>query len=141
MKIQTINYASLPSALWSNLTELDLSDNPYVCDCRLAWFRRWLIHKKGKINVLRFNDSSAYTCSYPLEDAGRSITGRLSQLDGMKCFENSVDVYLMIQLTCFILIVLVSSLGSLLHRYRWHIRYWIMQVICYITFADISCSI
>jgi len=35
---KTVNYTSLPKALWSKLSKPDLSDNPYVCDCDSSGF-------------------------------------------------------------------------------------------------------
>ena len=41
-KLVTVNRSSLPEKLWRRLRRIDLSANPFTCDCNLVWFRRWL---------------------------------------------------------------------------------------------------
>ncbi|KAK3927664.1 Carboxypeptidase N subunit 2 [Frankliniella fusca] len=43
------NLTTLPSSLSSitNMTNLDLSENPWMCDCRLVWFPPWLESNKN----------------------------------------------------------------------------------------------
>jgi len=141
--INFVRYTSLPSALWSSLLELDLSENPFVCDCRLVWFRRWLDRIQiTKTKVLRLNDSYAYTCSFPIQDFGKSILGRngpLTLLNELRCFSNDENLDSVFVVECiFLMIVVILSMSmSLLYRYRWHIHYWhiVMKVRIYMGYS------
>ena len=39
-RIQTLNQTSLPQEVWNGLKTIDLSGNPWNCDCKLIWFRK-----------------------------------------------------------------------------------------------------
>jgi len=134
---KTVTYTSLPRLLWSNLHELDLSNNPYVCDCELVWFQRWLSQTKNtSTKVVGLDDPTAYRCSYPVEEAGKSIIGldgRMPKLNALTCFELPPDWYLIVLILFVNATSLLSVLVSIIHRYRWHVRYWqfaIQVIIC-----------
>jgi len=126
--VKTVNYTSLPRALWSNLRQLDLSNNPYVCDCQLVWFQRWLMKAyTTSTTVIGLYDPTAYRCSYPVEDAGKSIIGlggRMPKLNALTCFKSPPDWCLGQQILFAIVTSLVSFIVSIVHRYRWHVRHW-----------------
>ena len=42
----------------------------------------------------------------------------------MRCFLPPADYYLTAVIIVLVVAILCSSLGALLHRFRWHVRYW-----------------
>ena len=42
LRLTSITISSLPQRVWQNLREIDLSENPWNCDCNILWFHEWL---------------------------------------------------------------------------------------------------
>ncbi|NXN97253.1 PKD1 protein, partial [Rhinopomastus cyanomelas] len=51
-----------------NLSEINFSRNPLVCDCRLSWVPRWVEERR-----VRVADASDTRCAHPPEVANRSL--------------------------------------------------------------------
>ncbi|NXU35698.1 PKD1 protein, partial [Drymodes brunneopygia] len=51
-----------------NLSEINLSWNPFVCDCKLSWLPRWV--EERKVRVLEVSDTR---CAHPPEVANLSL--------------------------------------------------------------------
>ncbi|XP_072036102.1 uncharacterized protein [Amphiura filiformis] len=97
---------------------LDLSGNPFVCNCKVLDFREWLLSDTRTLIVMYMAYPSMYQCASPNSTKGRSITD--VKLD---CASHIV---------LYVSTVLGSStfiaiLAFLCRRYRWKIRYrWFM---------------
>lgn len=65
-RLQTIEsgaFSNLPS-----LSKVDLSENPFICDCNLAWFIQWIEDNKAKIL-----NSAKVKCALPIDLAEVSL--------------------------------------------------------------------
>ena len=65
-RLQTIEsgaFSNLPS-----LNKIDLSENPFICDCNLAWFIKWIEDNKSKIL-----NSAKVKCALPIDLAEVSL--------------------------------------------------------------------
>ena len=125
-KIAIINRTSLPEKLWSRLKRIDLSGNPFVCDCSLIWFRRWM--KTANVSIFRTRDGSSnikkYKCNGPSELHGVPIV-ELSNPTVEECTQAPYDWVFLMMLIVSLSLIIVSSIASLLHRFRWHVKYWV----------------
>ena len=110
-----------PRVLWTNLSTIDLSGNPYACNCQLVWFIRWL--KRTNVTVINYANPTQYRCHSPPELKGTPLK-QLSSTFEMNCFTPSVDYWLDFVVAVAVLAIGISTVGSLLHRFRWHVRYW-----------------
>lgn len=65
------NIESLSQELFEklhNLTEINLSDNPWLCDCRLSWLPRWA--NKNRISVVQADST---LCARPHVASGQQL--------------------------------------------------------------------
>nr|XP_046148596.1 toll-like receptor 13 isoform X1 [Oncorhynchus gorbuscha] len=94
------------------LTLLDMQRNPFICDCRNAWFVQWA-ESNNQTQVAYAHD---YPCSYPddLKDT------QLLDLDTHSC---SVDlgIFYFISTTSLVLLTLLGSF--IYHLLRWQVVY------------------
>uniref|UniRef100_A0A8C7KJW3 Toll-like receptor 13 n=1 Tax=Oncorhynchus kisutch TaxID=8019 RepID=A0A8C7KJW3_ONCKI len=94
------------------LTLLDMQRNPFICDCRNAWFVQWA-ESNNQTQVAYAHD---YPCSYPddLKDT------KLLDLDTHSC---SVDlgIFYFISTTSLVLLTLLGSF--IYHLLRWQVVY------------------
>jgi toll-like receptor 13 len=45
-KLNTFHINPLPDNIVNGLKTLDLASNPYICNCNLIWFIKWLNNTK-----------------------------------------------------------------------------------------------
>ena len=139
-KIAIINRTSLPEKLWSRLIRIDLSGNPFVCDCSLIWFRRWI--QTTNVSIFRTKEGRSnikeYKCNGPSELHGVPIV-ELSNPTVEECMQASYDWVFLVMLILSLALIIASSVASLLHRFRWHVKYWVFlyQVILVLVVYDI----
>ncbi|CAL9699245.1 unnamed protein product [Knipowitschia caucasica] len=95
-----------------SLKYLDLSDNPFVCDCSNADFISWVVNNTQVFVA----DAFQYKCSYPL-----------SQKDQLLLSFNVQSCWESVSFNCFITsssLVLVTLLSSFIYRFlRWQLVY------------------
>ncbi|XP_072021444.1 uncharacterized protein [Amphiura filiformis] len=97
---------------------LDLSGNPFVCNCKVLDFGEWLLSDTRTLIVMYMAYPSMYQCASPNSTKGRSIT--------------DVNLDCASHIALYVSTVLGSStfiaiLALLCRRYRWKIRYrWFM---------------
>uniref|UniRef100_A0A3B4B0B8 TIR domain-containing protein n=1 Tax=Periophthalmus magnuspinnatus TaxID=409849 RepID=A0A3B4B0B8_9GOBI len=100
-------FEALPS-----LKYLDLSGNPFVCDCSNAWFINWTIRNK-QVQVV---NAYQYRCSSPPTEEGHFLLDFNVQLcwefTGFLCF---------ISTSALVLVTLLSSFTY--HFLRWQLVY------------------
>uniref|UniRef100_A0AAV2LBA1 TIR domain-containing protein n=1 Tax=Knipowitschia caucasica TaxID=637954 RepID=A0AAV2LBA1_KNICA len=95
-----------------SLKYLDLSDNPFVCDCSNADFISWVVNNTQVFVA----DAFQYKCSYPL-----------SQKDQLLLSFNVQSCWESVSFNCFITsssLVLVTLLSSFIYHFlRWQLVY------------------
>ena len=97
----------------SKTSALDLSGNPFVCNCEVIDFRDWLSSDRI-VYVVFYIQHSMYQCAFPNATLGRSVTDV-----SLDCSTN-VALYVGITVSSFVCITVV---GLLCRRYRWRIKY------------------
>jgi len=121
-QISTVNKTSLPSPFWNNLTEIDLSYNQLICDCRLIWFRTWLMNNTDKVKDF-FKKPNGYYCVSPEIIPIQSLLNRtLLNSDTINCISSTFDWYLFDVSLIASLVSCSALVVSILHRFRWHVR-------------------
>ena len=109
-EISTINDTSFPTS-WTTdrgtLKQLNLNDNPFVCNCDLTWFRLWIDRSK-LYNIS--TDKTKWRCS------GSTLTV-------MKYHpETSVVCLLTYILTSFVALFIILFSCFIVYACRWRIR-------------------
>nr|QNL15321.1 toll-like receptor 16 [Littorina littorea] len=109
-QLRTVREKLFSPALQGRLKLVDLSGNPFVCDCDLLWFKNWFVSSHSK-----FQQYTNYTC-HNLADTGlknfvvREAVCSFSQ-ESYKAMISCVTVFV------FLMFVL-----AVVYQYRWHIR-------------------
>ncbi|XP_045195126.2 toll-like receptor 13 [Mercenaria mercenaria] len=118
-QIGHIKESALSRTLLGRLHQLDLSKNPFVCDCELEWFINWLETKPKGTRVEKY--PHGYICFGP---AGMS-NKLLSEVTFTyrECHPWSPWIWTaLIASPCTIVIAII---GILLYRNRWNIKHYI----------------
>ncbi|CAG2215563.1 unnamed protein product [Mytilus edulis] len=68
-QIDTVNESSFPPNMLRSVDGIDLSNNPYTCDCNLLWFSDMLKSTPSKFLQYPF----AYRCHQPSKFVGRFV--------------------------------------------------------------------
>ncbi|KAK2163292.1 hypothetical protein LSH36_82g03055 [Paralvinella palmiformis] len=99
------------------LYELNLSRNPFVCDCDLLWFLSLI--RGHNVQLININIKDAYKCNSPPELTGFNLTSfKLTTAD---CKHIPIGIKLTIILTSTLLIISIAV--TLVYRFRWYIGY------------------
>ena len=93
-----------------SMSELDLSNNPFQCDCNVEAFRNWILSD----DTVHLKGVRSYKCSSPDSQKGFSITQVI-----LDC-KIPIWKYALSGATCAI--VLLITIILMVH-YRWHIKY------------------
>jgi Leucine-rich repeat (LRR) protein len=136
-KLNTFHKNSLPDNIVDGLKTLDLASNPYICNCNLIWFIKWLNNTKSVIqqyphhyycvmpeswNVIQ-QYPHQYYCVVP-----ESWKGRLLNTFSEDCAEHQrLTVTIIVAISCSILVVMAITTITV-YKMRWHIRYWIYLI-------------
>ena len=123
IRISTINQTSLPTILWTKLKEIDLTANPWNCDCGLVWFRKWLRTTNVTVKGYRKNPHE-YECSAPTP-YDKTPLSRMFHPTEIECFSSSADWCLDIVAGAISTVYSLILICAVIHRLRWHIRYWL----------------
>ncbi|XP_046371636.2 toll-like receptor 3 [Haliotis rufescens] len=123
-KITTLDESSF-QLLRRNLTDINLSRNPFSCECKIYWFIEWMrkqprifgFKKDPKLTLL-------YNCASPGDLDGHSLLDlEMSEITCLLGMDVKITT-----LTLSILLIVFLVTGAVMYRYRWHIRYFIYMV-------------
>ena len=118
-KIVSVNVASfshLPS-----LRQLDLSLNPFACNCDLMWFLEY-VHSNN-IFIFYIGNPSKYICASPKSLHGVPVLR--SGVSPADCVSHT-DIF--VTLSTAAAIFLSAIVFALVYRGRWYIRYYIFLI-------------
>ena len=120
-QISHIGYDTFPPMFWQRMELMDLSSNPFSCDCNLLWLR-----DKFKTSPEIFtNDPTPtehdYRCQSPYERKDLKFSDFVLTFDD--CKPTSVIATILVSFAGIIVVVVISFL--VLYKGRWHIRYWV----------------
>lgn len=119
--IATINVTSFPQTLWNSLKVVDVSGNPFYCECNLVWFRQWL----RNTNVTLRHPSKT-VCAGPPDRKELTISA-LTRPTALECFSVDTNWTLLMIFLLSLAIVMSSTITSFLYSQRWFIRYWLFK--------------
>ncbi|XP_060561169.1 toll-like receptor 2 type-2 [Ruditapes philippinarum] len=114
-----IDSTALPISLLNKLRHLDISKNPFVCDCNLEWFIAWLqsTHKPG--TIARY--PKEYICHLPNEKSRRRLSG--VSFTYRECHPWNTWIWVaIIASPCVIVICIIIIV---VYRNRWNIKHYI----------------
>lgn len=119
--IATINVTSFPQTMWKSLNVVDVSGNPFYCECNLVWFRQWL----RNTNVT-LRHSSKTACAGPPDRKDLRISA-LTRPTALECFSVDTNWTLLMTFLLSLAIVMSTTITSVLYSQRWFIRYWLFK--------------
>ncbi|KAK3082695.1 hypothetical protein FSP39_002810 [Pinctada imbricata] len=119
-RIAHVRSDTFPEVFWKSIKIIDLSANPFACDCDLLWFRDLLRKSKDqKITFKRY--PLDYKCLIPQTLKGvRLANFNMTSEECQKKSELVVAIATSGSVIAFGIMVIVIA-----YRCRWHIRYWI----------------
>ena len=118
-KIVSVNVASF--AQLTSLRRLDLSLNPFACNCDLMWFLEYV--QNNNIFVIDIGRASSYTCASP--ESLRGLPVLRVKLSPEDCVTHTD---LVVTLSTAAAIVVSAIVFGLVYRGRWYIRYYFFLV-------------
>lgn len=118
--ISTISKTTFTHSMWSRLKEVDFSENPYFCDCKMVWLRQWL---RNKTRATAVRNKGRMVCIGP-HDAKNIKLYLLSKPTREECFADENDYYRLAVLLFTLVIWFLAPLLSIVHRYRWFLKYY-----------------
>ncbi|XP_060561167.1 toll-like receptor 13 [Ruditapes philippinarum] len=114
-----IDSTALPISLLNKLDYLDISKNPFVCDCNLEWFIAWLqsTHKPG--TILRY--PKEYICNLPKEKTRR----RLSDVSFTYRECHPWNTWIWVAIIASPCVIVICIIIIVVYRNRWNIKHYI----------------
>ena len=103
--------------VWKSVRRIDLSGNPFACDCNLLWFR----DKLRTSNITFVQYPKHYRCRSPPKMKGSSLKEFNLTSDDCKP-KSELVLILSTSGSAFVFLVIVCII---IYKARWHIRYWI----------------
>ena len=117
--LNTFHTSTLPDNIVNELKTINLANNPYICNCDLIWFIKWLNNTKIVIQEYPHN----YHCVMPA-----SWKGKLLNTFSEDCTEHqNLTVTIIVVISCSILVAMTITTITV-YKMRWHIRYWIYLI-------------
>lgn len=113
----TIDSWSLRPRIWKSLKRVDFSLNPLICDCGIVWFRYWLSVTKTLVE-----NRNLILCAAPANVKKHNLSD-ITHPSDKECFRDALDA-LYVTSAIVILVNIFGAISAVLHRFRWHIKYW-----------------
>ncbi|KAL4237181.1 hypothetical protein ACF0H5_005561 [Mactra antiquata] len=105
-----------PVDFLNQLELLDLSENPFSCDCNLAWFIEWL-KTVNKSKVCKLND---YICASPYRFAGERLIN--VEFTFLECHPLKSWLWaIIIGIPSLVVIIIIALI---VYRNRWNIKHY-----------------
>ena len=110
-QIQTIASSAFSPETRKRLTHLDLSHNPFRCDCDILWFQSWFLSSPSVFS----NSRGSYNCSNVLDtDLSAFHMARQACL-----LDRDTSIFISVVVG---LLLVTGSLVAVFFRYRWYLR-------------------
>ena len=118
-KLNTFHKNSLPDNIVHELKTINLASNPYICNCNLIWFIKWL----NSTNIIIQQYPHHYYCVMPEYWKGKLLTTFSED-----CTDNLNSTVTIIEVISCSLLVAMAITTITVYKMRWHIRYWIYLI-------------
>ncbi|KAL4217552.1 hypothetical protein ACF0H5_022294 [Mactra antiquata] len=120
-KIAHVKSKALPISFLDQLSIFDISENPFICKCKLDWFIDWL-RTANKSRIQYYPEG--YTCASPSRWANK----RLEEVhySFLECHPFTAPEWFGIIGGPVIIIVIIS--GVLIYRNRWNIKHYVYML-------------
>ncbi|KAK3083284.1 hypothetical protein FSP39_018500 [Pinctada imbricata] len=119
-RIAHVGPDTFPEVFWESIKVIDLSGNPFACDCQLLWFRD-LLRQPKQSNVTFKRYPRGYSCLSPPERKGLKLAN--FNMTSEECQKKSELIIILATSGSFVVVGLLLTLA--VYKGRWHIRYWI----------------
>ena len=116
-RIANVAENTFTAKFWKSIRKIDLSGNPFACNCKLVWF----MDKLRKSNVTFNQYPENYKCLSPPYRKG--LTLDKFKLTARECEKRSDLIIILSSCGSFCLLTLMSII--IVYKGRWHIRYWV----------------
>ena len=110
-QIQVVNEETFSPATRSRLRHLDLSGNPFVCDCDLLWFQGWFMSSPSLFSTAFRNYSCANIPDTPLKN--------FRQVEQACLLSRETSTAIICSVFSFLITL---TIVSVVYHHRWHIR-------------------
>ncbi|KAL4217811.1 Toll6p [Mactra antiquata] len=119
--IAHVSSESLPVSFLNKLVIFDISQNPFICDCNLAWFIEWL--QTSNKSRVRFYPEG-YICSSPSKWLNKRLVD--VHFSYLECHPFSTPEW--IGIVCGPFTFLMIIIGVLIYRNRWNIKHYVYML-------------
>lgn len=120
-KIGRLKQSDVSVEFLNSLDSLDLSRNPFICDCELDWFITWL--KETKNTTIKYYPEE-YVCANPTHLAGK-------KLSEVYFTYRECHPYKTWEWACIVggpIVAVLAIFSFVLYRKRWAIKHYIYLV-------------
>ena len=118
-RIASVNIASFSQV--TSLQQLDLSLNPFACNCDLMWFLEYV--QNNNIFVIDIGHASSYACASP--ESLICVSVLHSNLSHDDCISHTD---LTIALSTAAAILISAIVFAVVYKGRWYIRYYLFLI-------------
>lgn len=122
--IQDLSYLLESSG---NRTEIDLTDNVFVCDCHSMYTAYLWLEVNGSMALKKYFATSNFQCSSPDLWEARRVADYLSSIKSVHClmYKNISKMMVLIWTAPSLVTITVLLVVSIaIYKYRIYIRYW-----------------
>ncbi|XP_053396088.1 toll-like receptor 13 [Mercenaria mercenaria] len=119
--IAHIQESALPLSVLNNLQSLDLSQNPFVCDCNLEWLINWMKTKYSEKKRVITRYPKQYICSLPKEKSKMQLSE--ISFTYKECHPWGPWIWVAIIASPCVIVIGITVL--ILYRNRWNIKHYI----------------